>query len=389
MNAPAFEVADIIRLSGDEFIRQHNPLGYHKGVLTALRQCRTEALGCHIYQCSDCGHTHIAYHSCRNRHCPKCRQVAKERWIMAREAELLPVGYLHMVFTLPDVLNPLCLKYPAMMYNLLFHAVRDTMFIFAADPKHLGADIGYVAVLHTWGQTLTLHPHLHIIIPAGGYNIMGDWVNARGKGDYLFPVKALSPVFRAKFRDGLKIALADAGIEKPPGLFEQMMLRKWVVYAKEPFGSPNQVVEYLGRYSHRIAISNHRIVNVTDHETTFRYKDYGQAGVQKQMTLSNLEFLRRFCMHILPHGFMKIRHYGFLSSRRKGEYIIKPKDENGKAIPMQKPTWQQVCRERLGFDPEKCPCCGSPNMKIVGIVEPRPPPENIINAWYEILVKIA
>lgn len=378
MNAPAFEVADVIRCSGEEFIRQYKPLGYHKGVLTALKLCRTEALGSHIYQCTDCGHIRIAYHSCRNRHCPKCQQVGKERWIMAREADLLPVGYLHMVFTLPDVLNPLCLKYPAMMYNLLFHAVRDTLFAFAADPKHLGAELGFVAVLHTWGQTMSLHPHLHIIVPAGGFNIKGKWVNARGDGDFLFPVKALSPVFRAKYRDGLKVALSEAGIAKPEGLFEQLMLRNWVVYAKNPMGDPRQVIEYLGRYSHRIAISNHRLIKVTESEVTFRYKDYSQNGVQKHMTLANTEFLRRFCMHILPPGFMKIRHYGILSSRRKAEYIPKPKDENGQIVLLSKPTWQQVCSERLGYEPEQCPCCGSGRMKIIGFANPRPPPVNML-----------
>lgn len=381
MNAPAFEVADVIRYSGEEFISQYKPLGYHKGVLTALKLCRTDALGSHIYQCTDCGHIRIAYHSCRNRHCPKCQQVGKEQWILAREADLLPVGYLHMVFTLPDVLNPLCLRYPVMMYNLLFHAVRDTLFTFAADPKHLGADLGFVAVLHTWGQTLSLHPHLHVIVPAGGFNIKGQWVNARGGGDFLFPVKALSPVFRAKYRDGLKVALAEAGIERPTSLFEQMMLRNWVVYAKEPMGDPHQVIEYLGRYSHRVAISNHRLVNVTETEITFRYKDYNHGNAQEEMTLKNLEFLRRFCMHILPPRFVKIRHYGILSSRRKAEYIPKPKDENGQKIMLSKPTWQQVCRERLGYDPEKCPCCGSGRMKVIGIVDPRPPPVGNLKAW--------
>ena len=161
MSAPAFEVADVIRLSGKAFVERHNPLGYHKGVLTALALCRTEALGGHVYHCADCGHKRIAYHSCRNRHCPKCQQLGKEQWILAREADLLPVGYFHMVFTLSDVLNPLCLKHPAMMYDLLFHAVRDTLFSFASDPRHLAAEIGFVAVLHTWGQTLVLHPHLH------------------------------------------------------------------------------------------------------------------------------------------------------------------------------------------------------------------------------------
>jgi len=374
MSAPAFEVADVIRLSGKAFVEQYHPLGYHKGVLTALALCRTEALGGHVYQCGDCGHKRIAYHSCRNRHCPKCQQLGKEQWILAREADLLPVGYFHMVFTLPDVLNPLCLKHPAMMYDLLFHAVRDTLFAFASDPKHLAAEIGYVAVLHTWGQTLVLHPHLHIIVPAGGFNIHGNWVKPRGHGNYLFPVKALSPVFRAKYRDGLKAALAREGIDTPPGLFEQIMFNKWVVYAKEPFADPKQVIEYLGRYTHKVAISNHRLTELTQTQVTFRYKDYAQDGAQKLMTLENTEFLRRFCLHILPSGFVKIRHYGFLSSRRKREFIALPMDQDGKTIPREKPKWQQACRERMGFDPEKCPCCGLGKMAILRVIKPRPPP---------------
>jgi hypothetical protein len=293
---------------------------------------------------------------------------------LAREADLLPVGYFHMVFTLSDVLNPLCLKHPAMMYDLLFHAVRDTLFSFASDPRHLAAEIGFVAVLHTWGQTLVLHPHLHIIVPAGGFNIQGNWVKPRGNENFLFPVKALSPVFRAKYRDGLKAALAKEGIDAPPGLFEQIMLKKWVVYAKEPFAGPKQVIEYLGRYTHKVAISNHRLTDLTQTQVTFRYKDYAQDGAQKLMTLENTEFLRRFCLHILPSGFVKIRHYGFLSSRRKREFIPLPLDANGLTVPREKPGWQQACRERMGFDPEKCPCCQTGKMAILSVIKPRPPP---------------
>ena len=374
MIAPAFEVADVIRLSGKQFIEQCNPLGYHKGVLTTLSQCRTQALGSHLYKCKDCGYTRIAYHSCRSRNCPKCQGVNKEQWVMARQADLLPVGYFHMVFTLPDTLNPLCLKYPEMMYELLFHAVRDTLFTFAADPRHLAAEIGYVAVLHTWGQTMVLHPHLHIIIPAGGFNLKGEWIHARGDGNYLFPVKALSPVFRAKYRDGLKAALAKANIDPQPGLFEQLMLRNWVVYAKEPFASPSTVIEYLGRYTHKVAISNHRLTDLSESKVTFRYKDYSHGNVQKLISLYNVGFLRRVCMHILPCGFVKIRHYGILSSRRKAEFIPKPLDKNGQAIPRVKPSWQQVCRERLGYDPEKCPCCGDGKMILISVTQARPPP---------------
>lgn len=374
MKAPTFEVADVIRISGKEFAQKFNPLGRHKGVLTALALCRTEALGGHIYQCCDCGHQRIAYHSCRNRHCPKCQQVARERWALARETELLPVGYFHMVFTLPDTLNPLCLSHPEMMYGILFHAVRDTLFVFSADPRHLAAETGFVAVLHTWSQTLMLHPHLHVIIPAGGFNLHGQWVPARNNGNYLFPVKALSPVFRRKYRDALRLALDRDHIEAPPGLFGHIMLKNWVVYSKEPFAGPNEVVEYLARYTNRVAIGNHRLTSLGPQRLTFSYTDNHHGGVRKLLTLDNTEFLMRFCLHILPHGFVKIRHYGILSSRRKAEYIPALQKANIKTLVPIKLSWQEVCRQRLGFDPEICPLCGKGKMVLVGLLEPRPPP---------------
>lgn len=369
------ELSDVIRRYGKDFIEKFQPLGYNKGVLHALSVCRTAELGGHVDRCDDCGYIRISYNSCRNRHCPKCQQVNKERWIMAREADLLPVGYFHVVFTLPDCLNPLCHKHPKELYDLLFRSVRDTLFAFAVDPKHLGAEIGFIAVLHTWGQTLTLHPHLHCIIPCGGITVKGNWKQARNKGSFLFPVKALSKVFRAKFREGL----LDAGFEVSTELLRKMHKSGWVVYAKKPFAGPKQVIEYLGRYSHRVAISNHRIVSINEGKVTFSYKDYRHGNGQKLMTLDAVEFLRRFCLHILPPRFVKIRHYGFLSSRRKASELPflhssitgRP---SARSSPTPKLSWQELCRLRFNYDPDQCPCCQTGRMKTIETIQARSPP---------------
>lgn len=388
MSRPVVELSDVIREHGNDFIEQFQPLGYHKGVLKAIASCRTAELGGHVDRCDDCGYIRVSYNSCRNRHCPKCQQINKERWIMAREADLLPVGYFHVVFTLPDTLNPYCHKYPKALYDLLFRSVRETIFAFSADPRHLGAETGYIAVLHTWGQTLTLHPHLHCIIPAGGITIQGNWKPSRGKGSFLFPVKALSLVFRAKFRDGLKQVAAKSGFEVPAELQNRMNKSVWVVYAKAPFAGPKQVIEYLGRYTHRVAISNHRIESVKDGKVSFRYKDYCDENKQKLMTLNATEFLRRFCLHILPQRFVKIRHYGFLSSRRKAAEltVLQGKvNETGSTEPQQptepqqKLSWQEISRNRLNFDPDVCPCCQKGRMRTIEILPPRSPPNMIKN----------
>jgi hypothetical protein len=378
MKRPTVELADAIRRYGDAFIARHPPPARHKNVLRAIAACRTSELGGHTDRCDNCGHIRVSYNSCRNRHCPKCQQVNKERWIMAREQDLLPVGYFHVVFTLPDTLNPLCLRHPKALYDLLFRTARDTLFAFAADPRHLGAETGFTAVLHTWGQTLALHPHLHCIIPAGGITVKGGWKNAPGEGSYLFPVKALSKVFRAKFRDGLKATAPKAGFEVTKELLARMFRSNWVVYAKEPFAGPEQVIEYLGRYTHRVAIGNHRLVSVDGVKIAFRYKDYRDGGKQKLMALDGVEFLRRFCLHILPYRFVKVRHYGFLSARRKGTEL--PALLRGEAAqiatqgPKPRLTWKQVCRQRLDFDPDTCPCCNQGRMVTIEVLLPRAPP---------------
>jgi len=329
MIPPTVELAEIIRRYGSEFIDQYHPSGYHKGVLSAIKSCRTAVLGGHIDQCDDCDRLRISYNSCRNRHCPKCQGLKQLRWVLSRKEDLLPVRYFHMVFTLPDALNSLCLNYPDVLYDILFRSVRDTLFSFAVNPRHLGAEIGFIAVLHTWGQNLSLHPHLHCLIPAGGITLDGKWRNARSNGDFLFPVKALSGVFRGKFRDELRQASIDAPFEVSRSLLVKMHQSNWVVYAKAPFAGPQQVIEYLGRYTHRVAISNHRFVKLENDRITFRYKDYRDNNRPKLLTFDVVELLRRFCHHILPRRFVRIRHYGILSSRRKPElYKLQGFDPN-------------------------------------------------------------
>lgn len=313
---PTYEVAEVLNRN------QHRlshccANSWQARTLHALRKCRTSDLGGHIDQCDHCGNLSMSYNSCRNRHCPKCQGEQREVWIQAREAELLPVPYFHVVFTLPDTFNPLCLYAPAKVYRLLFKTAWSVMQSFAGDAKHLAAKPGMIAVLHTWGQNLSLHPHLHCIVPGGGVNKQGKWKSARSKGKFLFPVKAMSQVFRARFVAGLRKAFP----EQPKTFFDQLFSKPWVIYAKRPFQHPKAVVEYLGRYTHKIAISNHRITSLDNGQVTFRYKDYRKGAQQREMSLPDQEFIRRFSQHILPKGLVRIRHYGFLSSSWKKDKL--------------------------------------------------------------------
>ena len=359
---PAFELAQILEQHWPQVETSPAINPWQLRTLSALRQCRTAALGGHVDACSECGHVRISYNSCRNRHCPKCQNLEKEQWILSRENELLPVPYFHVVFTLPDTLNPLALHQPARLYNLLFEAAWLTMKAFGSDPKHLGAQAGMIAILHTWGQTLSLHPHLHCIVPGGGITRSGKWKLARSKGKFLFPVKAMSRVFRAKFVAALRKSFTDLDPALCPALFQ----KPWVVYAKRPFLGPKQVIEYLGRYTHKVALSNHRLLAVEKHQVTFSYKDYRQSGLKKQMRLEPLEFIRRFCLHILPKAFVRIRHFGFLSSRAKPRLLPLLMGQMGKEfVPLTKPQKREMARARLGLDLSTCPCCKSPTMLTV------------------------
>jgi hypothetical protein len=334
MNRPPLEVADLIRAAGDAFLeRNRHWLGWqHVKVLQAIRRCRTAALGGHLDQCTRCGHRAISYNSCRNRHCPKCQTTARDRWIAARQNELLPTRYVHVVFTLPPQLASLAVQNKKLLYGLLLRASAETLLEIARDPRHLGAEIGFFSVLHTWNQKLTLHPHVHCVIPAGGLSLdHACWVNSPDR--FFLPLKVLSRVFRGKFVAGLRQAFHDgrlylggklAPLAQPKtfAAWLRLFFRKdWVVYAKPPFGGPEHVLHYLGRYTHRVAISNHRLVSFTEGQVSFRWRDSAHGNQQKLMTLSVDEFLRRFLLHLLPKGFVRIRHFGFLANRQRARFL--------------------------------------------------------------------
>jgi hypothetical protein len=335
VNRPPFEVADIIRAAGKSFIEKNWSwlTGLHRKVLSAIERCRTAALGGHIDQCSRCGYqTAISYNSCRNRHCPKCQTNARDKWLAARQRELLAVPYVHVVFTLPHELASLALHNKKILYTLLFRASAATLLEIAADPKHLGAEIGFLSVLHTWGQNLLHHPHVHCVIPAGGLSPdHARWIHPRYP--FFLPVKVLSRVFRGKFVSGLKQAFQEGDLCLPGALqplrrretfhsFLRTLFRQdWVVYAKPPFGGPEHVLHYLARYTHRVAISNHRLVSFTDGKVMFRWKDYAHGSKSRLMTLSADEFLRRFLLHVLPRGFVRIRFFGLLANRRRAALL--------------------------------------------------------------------
>jgi hypothetical protein len=370
MNQPPFEVADIIRQYGKAFIENNRSwLTYqHLRVLHSIEHCRTAALGGHIDGCSRCGyHADISYNSCGSRHCPKCLTHARDLWLAERSKECLPVGYFHVVFTLPHELSWLALHNKKTVYHLLFRASAETLLKVAADPQHLGAEIGFLSVLHTWGQNLQHHPHVHCIIPAGGLSSDHQrWVHPR----YAFlPAKVLSKLFRGKFTDGLKNAFHRGELQLPGALqairterafraFLRTLFRKnWVAYAKPPFRGPEHLLQYLARYTHRVAISNHRILNVADGQVKFRWKDYAHGGKQRKMTLSANEFLRRFLLHVLPKGFIRIRFFGFLAPRRRGALL-----------PLCRRLLDDHPRPPLQASPAaplwRCPQCGGP-MKVL------------------------
>jgi Zn finger protein HypA/HybF involved in hydrogenase expression len=368
---PPFEVADIIRAAGGKFIDNNRSWlhGGHLKVLTAIERCRTAALGGHRDQCANCGHQSvISYNSCRNRHCPKCQTNARDRWIAARSAELLPVEYAHVVFTLPHWLAPLAFHNKKLLYGLLFRASAQTLLEVAAHPKWLGAELGFFSVLHTWGQTLGHHPHVHCVIPAGGFAPdRRRWIHAPKR--FFLPVRVLGKVFRGKFVAGLKRAWREKELclpgplkaltqEKTFHAFLRTLHRnKWVVYSKPPFGGREHVLHYLARYTHRVVISNHRIVNFADDQVSFRWKDYAHGSQQRVMTLSADEFLRRFLQHILPKRFVRIRSFGFLANRQRTESLAFCRQLLDVAEPSPENTESSQSAWR-------CPHCGGPMVTI-------------------------
>jgi hypothetical protein len=331
---PKIELADIIRRHGDAYRAQHESSlsSTQRRVMQAIAACRTAALGGHVEACDDCGHQRISYNSCRNRHCPKCQSLARAQWIEQRQAELLDCEYFHVVFTVPEEIAAIAYQNKAVVYNILFAATAETLRTIGADPKHLGAEIGFFAVLHTWGQNLTHHPHLHCVVPGGGLSTDGQrWIACRP--GFFLPVRVLSRFFRRRFLELLEHAFDCGELEffsALQGLHEHetflryldpLREKEWVVYAKAPFAGPQQVLDYVGRYTHRVAISNNRILNIDDGKVTFRWKDYRNDSVQKTMTLEADEFIRRFLLHVLPQGLQRIRYYGLLGNRHRQEKL--------------------------------------------------------------------
>jgi len=374
---PAYEVADVFRRYGAAY-RERQPLPLaHQRVLAAIETCRTAALGGHLEQCDHCGHRRPVYNSCRNRHCPKCQGLARARWLAARQAELLPVGYFHNVFTLPHELNDLLAANPRLLYNLLFHSAAATLQAFAADPQYgLGGQLGFTAVLHTWDQKLLYHVHLHCVIAGGALAFDGSrWLPARH--NYLFPVRELSQAFRGRYLDGVRRAFARGQLLFPgrlaalatPGPFaaflEPLAAKDWVVYSQPPFGGAAQVLEYLSRYTHRVALSNGRLRAIEDGRVTFTYRDRRDHNRPKELTVAAAEFIRRFLLHVTPPGLCRMRHYGFLSNRVKEQQLPRCRTLLGQAeapavaVP---PTATALLLRLTGQDVTRCPQCGQGSM---------------------------
>jgi hypothetical protein len=387
------EVSHIIRQFGNTYKKEYSPTGYISKTLEALLNCRTAQMGGHVDVCTKCNHIRISYNSCRNRHCTKCQSTNRERWIEHHSAKLLPVKYFHVVFTLPHELNGLCIRYSQLLYTLLFEAAWKTLDGFSKNKKHLGADTGMIAILHTWGQQLMLHPHIHCIVPGGGIEENGKWKNTKSQGKYLFPIKEIKKVYRAKFLSGLRKLIKQGRINDQGKKFMDNLFKKeWVVYAKPPFQNSKGVMEYIGRYSHKVAISNSRIQAISETEVTFTYKDYRTEGKKKVLILKGEEFIRRFALHILPKAFVKIRHYGIFSSRSVNRlYATKCILQGQPVIKRERPVkknWKQICKEKLNFDPDLCPCCKKGRMLIKEFLEKprRGPPE--ITAWNNLQITI-
>ena len=396
MSRPRLEVADVFHHHGAAWRRDnagHVSLGQLE-VMSAIEHCRSAALGGHVERCEDCGHSRIAYNSCRNRHCPKCQGAAAQDWLAAREADLLPVGYFHLVFTLPAEIAPIAYQNKAMVYGLLFRTAAETLLTIAADPRHLGARIGFTAVLHTWGSAMTHHPHLHMIVPGGGISLDGArWVPCRP--GFLLPVRVLSRLFRRRFLAGLADAHAAGRLAffgELDGLRNREIFaahlvplgrKNWFVYAKPPFAGPEAMLTYLARYTHRVAISNGRLIGLDERGVSFRYKDYRRNGQARYrtMTLAPDEFIRRFLLHVLPKGFHRIRHHGLLASAGCKTNIARARELIAMPVPVMEPPAEHhdadLAAGAAADHRPPCPCCGG-RMIIVETFErgagPRGPP---------------
>ena len=390
MDGPRLEVGDVFRRYGETYRQQHaGSLSRDQlRVMTAIERCRTAALGGHVEQCDQCHFQRIAYNSCRDRHCPKCQSLARAQWIEDRQAELLDTQYFHVVFTVPEEIAAIAYQNKEVVYDILFRATSETLRTIAADPKHLGAEIGFFAVLHSWGQNLMFHPHLHCVVPGGGLSPDGQrWIACRRS--FFLPVRVLSRRFRRLFVESLEKAFDEGQLKFFSSLQElddrkaflrylaPLRKKKWVVYAKKPFAGPQQVLDYVGRYTHRVAISNNRILNIEDGQVTFRYKDYRDGSQQKTMTLSADEFIRRFLLHVLPAGFHRIRYYGFLGNRYRKEKLQQCRHllgmillEPGSSTEVAELDYRDRYQALTGSSLWECPACHRGRMIIIGEIPP-------------------
>jgi hypothetical protein len=388
MTRPRLEVAEIFRSFQDEYFQTHSVSNEQQRVFQSIVACRTAVLGGHVTRCDQCGHEEISYNSCRNRHCPKCQAKKQADWCEERSRDLLDVPYFHIVFTLPDELGSLALQNKQILYNLLFRAAAETLLTIARDEKHLGAHIGFLAVLHTWGQTLVHHPHLHCVVPAGGISPdQSRWIFSRK--NFFLPVRVLSRLFQKKFlanldqlyrQNQLRLEGQLEHLVQPRNwhhFLQNLQKIDWVVYAKAPFGSPRQVLKYLARYTHRVAISNRRLLSFQNKQVTFSYKDYRQKNAHQTMSLSALEFIRRFLIHVLPKRFVRIRHYGFLANRSRNEKLALCR-RLLKSSPSEPPTSLPSVSTENPQGNLSCPACKKGQMirikthlPTVGWIEPR------------------
>jgi hypothetical protein len=393
MTRPRLEVAEVIRSCRDTFLQRYGAglTPVQRRALDDLAACRTAALGGHVLECPECGHQEVSYNSCGNRHCPKCQGTAAARWLETQAADLLETPYFHVVFTLPSALGPIALHNPREVYGLLMRAAAETLLEVAANPIHLGAEVGVLAVLHTWGQNLMLHPHVHCVVTGGGLSLdESRWVV--GRDDFFLPVRVLSRVFRGKFLSGLRAAFRQGRLRFPGklallersdrfnALLSEVVRTEWFVYAKPPWGGAATVLKYLARYTHKAAISNHRLVDLADGRVSFRWKDYAHGGRQGTMTLETVEFVRRFLMHVLPSGFVRVRHYGLLANRHRQEKLARCRELIGMALTPQADTAPTDVdpvtppgHEAAVTPTRVCPRCGSGRMVVVAELPPMPP----------------
>jgi len=378
LQKPAYEVADVFNLYIDDYLKTHNISSNQSKVVWRITHCRTASLGGHLLECEHCHYQEISYNSCRDRHCPKCQYSLKEEWVKSRIKELLPIPYYHVVFTLPHALNDLILYNKEVFYDLLFKSASGALKEFSRDSRYLGAEIGFIGILHTWGQKLGYHVHVHFIVSGGGYDSEKGWVPLPYKGKFLFPVRALSKMYRGKFISGLKKVYYKESLKIPDSLsyiraghmfesfLDEISYSKWRVYCKKPFSGPEEVIRYIGRYTHRVAISNYRLKSILNNQVLFSYKDYKDNNRIKTLTLSSAEFIRRYLLHILPKGFKKIRFYGFWSGSRKKE-IIKQLSESLCLTDSSEGSHEEEIKEETVL---LCSHCGLGRMHVVLQLEP-------------------